>query len=115
VTDPDLQHLPNSAVHILIAIGPHELHGYAIMAQIDRITDGLVRIGPGTLYTSIKRLMDAGLLEESGERPDPSKDDERRRYYRLTPAGMDAARVELSRLKSLVAAADAWAAPERGT
>jgi len=115
VTEPDLQHLPKSATHILIAIGPNELHGYAIMSEIERITDGLVRVGPGTLYTSIKRLIDAGLLEESGERPDPSVDDERRRYYRLTTAGLDAARVELKRLRSLVAAADAWAAPEGRT
>ena len=76
-----------SAVYVLVAIGPKELHGYAIMSEIARITDGSVRLGPGTLYTSIKRLLESGLLEEVSERPDPEFDDQRRRYYRLTPVG----------------------------
>jgi DNA-binding PadR family transcriptional regulator len=96
-------------VHVLIAIGPKELHGYAIMSEIARITEGSVRLGPGTLYTSIKRLLESGLLEESGERPDPALDDSRRRYYRLTPAGRVVASAEVQRLKALVAAAGAWA------
>lgn len=107
---PDHAPLPVSAIHVLIAIGPKELHGYAIMSEIARITDGAVRLGPGTLYTSIKRLLAAGLLEESGERPDPALDDHRRRYYRLTPAGRDVASAEVRRLKALVAAAGDWAA-----
>ena len=101
--------LPLSAVHVLIAIGPKELHGYAIMSEIARITDGSVRLGPGTLYTSIKRLLTAGLLEESGERPDPALDDQRRRYYRLTPAGRAVASEEVRRLKALVTSAQGWA------
>ena len=83
------------------------------MSEIDRITDGAVRLGPGTLYTSIKRLLAAGLLEETGERPDPALDDQRRRYYRLTATGREVASDEVRRLKALVAAAG-WAnEPER--
>ena len=100
--------LPQSAVYVLIAIGPKELHGYAIMSEIARITDGSVRLGPGTLYTSIKRLLAAGFLEESGDRPDPALDDHRRRYYRVTPAGRVVASAEVQRLKALVTAAGAW-------
>jgi DNA-binding PadR family transcriptional regulator len=110
---PDHTPLPLSAIHVLIAIGPNELHGYAIMSEIARITDGSVRIGPGTLYTSIKRLLAAGLLEESGERPDPALDDHRRRYYRLTLAGREAASAEVQRLKALVSAANGWASVRR--
>jgi DNA-binding PadR family transcriptional regulator len=98
-----------SAVYVLVAIGPSELHGYAIMSEITRITDGSVRLGPGTLYTSIKRLLASGLIEESGERPDPTLDDHRRRYYRLTPAGRVVASAEVRRLKALVASAGSWA------
>jgi len=101
--------LPQSAIHVLIAIGPREMHGYAIMAEVDRITDGAVRVGPGTLYTSIKRLLASGLLEETRERPDPALDDQRRRYYRLTAAGRQVASEEVERLKALVAAAAGWA------
>jgi DNA-binding PadR family transcriptional regulator len=100
--------LPLSAIHVLIAIGPRELHGYAIMSEIARITDGSVRLAPGTLYTSIKRLLMAGLLEESSERPDPELDDHRRRYYRLTAVGRQVAAAEVQRLRSLVAASE-WA------
>src|SRR5262245_43107454 len=104
----DERSLPRSAVQILIAIGPGEKHGYAIMSEIERITDGEVRLGPATLYTSIKRLLAAGLLEETGERPDPALDDHRRRYYRLTAEGREVATAEVRRLRSLVAAAG-WA------
>lgn len=101
--------LPMSAVYVLIAIGPKELHGYAIMSEIARITDGSVRLGPGTLYTSIKRLLESGLLEEATQRPDPELDDHRRRYYRLTPAGRAVATAEVDRLRALVASAGSWA------
>jgi hypothetical protein len=72
---------------VLLAIGPEERHGYAIMAEVARITDGAIRLGPGAIYTTIRRLLDDGLLEESDERPDPELDDQRRRYYRLTALG----------------------------
>jgi DNA-binding PadR family transcriptional regulator len=98
-----------SAVYVVIAIGPKELHGYAIMSEIARITDGSVRLGPGTLYTSIKRLLESGLIEETSERPDPELDDHRRRYYRLTPAGRAVATAEVQRLRALVASAGSWA------
>jgi DNA-binding PadR family transcriptional regulator len=111
--EPDFQQLPRSAVYILIAIGPNELHGYAVMSEIERITDGSVRMAPGTLYTSIKRLMDAGLLEEANAAVDPAPEDERRRYYRLTPRGLRAAKLEVQRLRSLVTAASGWASEGR--
>ena len=69
---PNPQPLSQAAVHILIAIGTDERHGYAIMSDIATITGGAVRMGPGTLYTTIKRLLAEGLIEESGERPDPA-------------------------------------------
>jgi DNA-binding PadR family transcriptional regulator len=109
MTSSDRAPLPQSAIHVLIAIGPREMHGYAIMSEIDRITDGAVRVGPGTLYTSIKRLLASGLLEETSERPDPALDDQRRRYYRLTAAGRQVAAAEVERLRALVAAAAGWA------
>ena len=68
-------------------------------------SEGSVRLGPGTLYGSLKRLLEAGLVAESGERADPEQDDERRRYYRLTPLGLAVARAEARRLESMVRAA----------
>ena len=112
--EPGVQPLPRSAVYILIAIGPRELHGYAVMSEIERMTEGSVRMGPGTLYTSIKRLMDAGLLEETAGPTDSASEDERRRYYRLTARGTEAAQLELKQLRSLVAAARGWAKEPNG-
>ncbi|HEX5590885.1 MAG TPA: PadR family transcriptional regulator, partial [Candidatus Limnocylindrales bacterium] len=89
--------LPRTAMHILLAIGPEERHGYAIMAEVSRITDGAVRLGPGAIYTTIKRLVADGLIEESDERPDPERDDQRRRYYRLTALGRSVAAEEVRR------------------
>ena len=101
-------------MHVLLAIGPAERHGYAIMAEVARITGGAVRLGPGGVYTTIKRLLDDGLIEESDVRPDPELDDQRRRYYRLTGAGRVVAGSEVRRLDSLVRAVRAWALEASG-
>lgn len=96
-------------MHILLAIGPEERHGYAIMGEVARITDGAVRLGPGAIYTTIRKLLDDGLIEESEERPDPELDDQRRRYYRLTSLGRSVAAAEVRRLDALVEASRGWA------
>src|SRR6188474_3337728 len=97
------QPLGDAAVQILVALGPSERHGYSIMREVEAMSEGRVRIAPGTLYTNIKRLLAAGLIEEADERPDPALDDERRRYYRLTDRGHQAVAVEIERMESLVA------------
>jgi DNA-binding PadR family transcriptional regulator len=91
--------------HILVALAGGELHGYGVMLEVGRLTEDAVRLGPATLYRSIKQLLDAGLIEESEERPDPDLDDDRRRYYRLTDLGQRAAVSEAERLSALVGAA----------
>ena len=96
------------AMYILLAIGPEERHGYAIMQEVGRITEGAVRLGPGAIYTTIKRLLADGLIEESDERPDPELDDQRRRYYRLTALGRSVAATEVRRLDALVSSARPW-------
>ncbi|MBF8289278.1 MAG: PadR family transcriptional regulator [Chloroflexi bacterium] len=96
-------------MHILLAIGPEERHGYAIMGEVARITGGAVRLGPGAIYTTIRRLLDDGLIEESADRPDPDMDDRRRRYYRLTGAGRSVAASEVRRLDGIVQAVRGWA------
>jgi DNA-binding PadR family transcriptional regulator len=97
--------LPNATFHILLALRSGEKHGYAIMSDVEELSDGRVRLGPGTLYGAIKRLLTDGLIEESDERPDPALDDERRRYYRLTALGQTACAAELDRLKALLSRA----------
>lgn len=92
---------------ILLALADEERHGYGIMQEVARQTDGQLQLGPGTLYGCLKRMLAAGLVEESGERPDPEIDDERRRYYRMTSAGRKEARQEAERLANAVAAARA--------
>jgi DNA-binding PadR family transcriptional regulator len=89
-------------LHILVAVADRERHGYAIMQDIAARTDGRLRLGPATLYGSIKRLLNDGLIEELDERPDPDNDDVRRRYYRITPRGRKLAREEAARLAKLV-------------
>jgi DNA-binding PadR family transcriptional regulator len=106
--------LSRTAMHIVLAIGPEERHGYAIMGEVARITGGSVRLGPGAIYTTIRRLLDDGLIEESDERPDPEMDDQRRRYYRLTGAGRAVAASEVRRLDGLVRAVRAWALEASG-
>ena len=100
------------AMYILLAIGPEERHGYAIMHEVQRITDGGVKLGPGAIYTTIKRLLADGFIEESDERPDPELDDHRRRYYRLTALGRTVAAAEVRRLEALVSSARPWALGE---
>ena len=97
--------MPPATFHILLALADGELHGYAIMKGVAARSEGTVRLGPGTLYTALKRLLEAGLVEEGGERPDRERDDERRRYYRLTHLGLLVARAEARRLDALVRAA----------
>lgn len=93
--------------HILLALTSEELHGYGIMKEVERTTDGQFQMGPGTLYGAIKRLLETGLIEESGERPDPDLDDQRRRYYRQTPFGARVLNAELQRLAHLLRVAEA--------
>jgi DNA-binding PadR family transcriptional regulator len=99
--------LSPAVFHILLALADSERHGYGIIKEVEGRTGGRVRLGPGTLYGSIKRLLDEGLVEESEARPDPALDDERRRYYRLTSFGRRVAVAEAERLSGLVAAARA--------
>jgi DNA-binding PadR family transcriptional regulator len=94
--------LTPATFHILLALAGGERHGYGIMQEVTAITERRVRLGPGTLYRSIKALLADGLIEESSERPDPTLDDERRRYYRLTESGRAIAEAEAKRLAALV-------------
>jgi len=93
--------------HVLIALADGERHGYAIIKEIARRTGGEIRLSAGTLYALIRRFVEEGVIEESDERPDPALDDERRRYYRLTPCGRDLAKAEARRLEGLIVMARA--------
>ena len=101
----DLLPLPTATFHILVALSEADRHGYAIMQEVAERTGGKTRLNPGTLYTTIRRLLDQGVIVELDDRPDPDDDDERRRYYRLTPFGRQVAQLELARLGDLVALA----------
>ncbi len=106
--DPNpLLPLTPAGFHILLALADGEKHGYAVMQEVAKRSQGKVRLGPGTLYGSIKRMLSEGLIVESDERPDPKLDDERRRYYRLTEFGQRVAEAEAERLAGLVDAARA--------
>lgn len=94
--------VPLPVLQILVALGDGERHGYAIMQQIAARTDGAVRLGPGTLYGSIRRMLHDGLIEELDERAGPDDDGSRRRYYRITPRGRRLAKQEVGRLADLV-------------
>jgi DNA-binding PadR family transcriptional regulator len=99
--------LPVSEFQILLALTDEERHGYGIKREVADRTAGDVQLGPGTLYGSIKRMVASGLIEESDERPDPDMDDERRRYYRITPLGKRVAVAEARRMERLVGIARA--------
>jgi DNA-binding PadR family transcriptional regulator len=101
----ELLPLTPALFHILLALADRERHGYDIMREVDERTAGKMRLGPGTLYGAIKRMLSDGLIEELDERPDPEMDDERRRYYRLTDFGYRLAVAEAERLASLVKSA----------
>jgi DNA-binding PadR family transcriptional regulator len=94
--------LTPAVFNILLALADGEKHGYAIMLEVEANTNGTVKMGPGTLYGSIKRMLAAGLIEESDERPDEALDDQRRRYYRLSGLGERALRQEAERLAGQV-------------
>jgi len=99
--------LPRDTFHILVSLADRERHGYSVMQDVAERTDGALRFSPSSLYASIKRLLGQGLIEELAERPDPEHDDERRRYYRLTPLGRRVAMAEARRLDRLLADARA--------
>ena len=99
--------LTPAVFNILLALADGEKHGYAIMLEVETNTREQVKMGPGTLYGSIKRMLNAGLIEESDERPDPNLDDQRRRYYRLSGLGERVLRSEADRLAAQVAIARA--------
>ena len=98
----DFLPLTPAMFHILLALVDKERHGYHIMQEVDERTGGKVRLGPGTLYGSIKRMLADGWVDETEERPDADLDDERRRYYRLTDLGQRVATAEAERLALLV-------------
>jgi len=99
------QPLSPAVFHILLALATGERHGYDIMREIALDTLGAMRLGPGTLYGCLKRMLDSGLVKECDKRPDRELDDERRRYYRVTDIGLRVARAEAARLEAAVAAA----------
>ena len=94
--------LTPAVFHILLALVDGEQHGYSIMKTVEAQTDGHIRMGPGTLYGSIKRMVAANLIVESDERPDPEMDDSRRRYYCLTDLGAQVLALEAARLAKAV-------------
>ena len=107
-TEPgELLPLTPAVFHILVALCDEERHGYGIMQDVARQTDDALLLGPGTLYGCLKRMLAAGMVEESDVRPDPALDDERRRYYRMTPLGRRVVRAEAQRLAGAVSAAKA--------
>ena len=104
--DPEkLLPLTPAVFHVLLALAGGERHGYAIMQEVAESTEGQIKMGPGTLYGTVKRLLEAQLIEESDERPDPHLDDERRRYYRLTGVGEQVVKAEARRYADIVAIA----------
>ncbi len=97
--------LTPAVLHILLVLSTEERHGYGIMKQVERESQGKVKMGPGTLYGSLGRMMEAGLIRESDKKVDPGMDDERRIYYTLTGLGRKALTAELNRYRDVVAVA----------
>jgi DNA-binding PadR family transcriptional regulator len=102
VSPAELLPLAPAVFHMLLCLGEGERHGYALKREIARRTDGRLTLGAGVLYGSIGKMLALGLIEESDERPDPHLDDERRRYYRVTPFGRRVAQAEAARMRELV-------------
>lgn len=98
--------LPPAIFHMLLALSDGERHGYALKREILKRTGGKLNLGAGALYGSIARMLERGFIVESGTRPDPHLDDERRRYYRITPMGRRVAQAEAQRMRELVTLAD---------
>ena len=106
--DPDaLLPLPVATFHILVAVADQDRHGYAIMQDVAGRTNGALKLSPGTLYGSIRRMLEDGLIVELSDRQRPDDDDERRRYYRITSFGRSVARAEAARLATLLRQAKA--------
>ena len=103
----DLLPLPAAQLHILLALADGEKHGYGIMSEVEAMTDGDVTMGPATLYGTVKRMLNAGQVEETDERPDPELDDERGRYYRLSGFGAPVLDAEVARMEQLARTAEA--------
>lgn len=101
-TPDSLLPLPVGVFHILIALADRDRHGYSIMQDVAARTEGKVQLSAGTLYSSIRRMLEQGLIEELADSPDPTSSDERRRYYRLTRFGRRVAAAEVARLNALV-------------
>ena len=101
-TKNNIQPLTPAVFHILLALSNGERHGYGIMKQVEADSQGKVTMGPGTLYGSLKRMLDAGLVRESDKRVDPEMDDERRIYYQITGVGAQALEAELERYQRIV-------------
>jgi DNA-binding PadR family transcriptional regulator len=108
----DVLPLTPPVFHILLSLADEERHGYGIMQDVAEQTEGALQLGPGTLYGCLKRMLAAGLVEESEERPDPALDDERRKYYRMTAFGKRVVRAEAQRLAGAVTVAMAKLAGE---
>lgn len=98
----ELLPLPPATFHILMAVADEDRHGYAIIQEVAARTGGALKLSAGTLYRSIQRMLEQGLILEARERPEPELDDERRRYYRITKFGQAVARAETRRLTQLV-------------
>ena len=104
--NPPQAPLTPAVLHILLALSTGERHGYGVMKQVEADSQGKVKMGPGTLYGSIGRMMEAGLIGESDKRVDPEMDDERRIYYKITGEGRAALAAELKRYRDVVTVAE---------